>query len=44
MDTLFGLLGVVVFIVGVISLAALVTFAVVKLTPQRKPKPAPDPE
>jgi hypothetical protein len=39
MDTVLGLLGIVVFIVGVLALAALVTFLVVKLTPQRKPKP-----
>ncbi len=40
MDTVLGLFGVAVFIVGVIALAAAVTFAVVKLTPERKPKPA----
>jgi hypothetical protein len=39
MDTALGLLGIVVFILAIISLAALVTFGVVKLTPQRKPKP-----
>jgi hypothetical protein len=35
MDTVLGLLGVVVFIVAVISLAAAVTWLVVKLLPQR---------
>jgi hypothetical protein len=39
MDTALGLLGIVVFIAAIVSLAALVTYAVVKLTPQRKPKP-----
>ncbi len=37
MDTLLGLLGVVAFIVAVISLSAAVTFLVIKLTPTRKP-------
>jgi len=40
MDTALGLLGVAVFIVCVIALAAGVTYAVVRLTPQRKPQPA----
>jgi hypothetical protein len=35
-DTVLGLLGIAVFIVGVVSLAALVTFSIVKLTPQKK--------
>jgi flagellar biogenesis protein FliO len=35
MGTLLGLLGLVVFIVCVIALAASVTWLVVKLTPQR---------
>jgi hypothetical protein len=38
MSTVLGLLGVVVFILGVIALAAGVTFAVVKLTPSRGAK------
>ena len=38
MDTALGLLGVVVFIVGVISLAAGITFLVVKLTPSKSVK------
>jgi predicted PurR-regulated permease PerM len=42
MDTLLGLLGVVGFIIGIIALAAAVTFLIIKLTPQRKPKPKPD--
>jgi hypothetical protein len=37
MDTLLGLLGIVGFIIGVIALAAGVTFLIIKLTPQRKP-------
>jgi hypothetical protein len=39
MDTVLGLLGIVVFILGVLSLAASVTYAVVRLTPQKR-KPA----
>ena len=38
METFLGLLGLVVFIVGVISLAASVTWIVVKATPQRDEK------
>ena len=38
MDTALGLLGVVLFIVGVIALAAGITFAVVKLTPSKSAK------
>ena len=41
-DTALGLLGVLAFIVGVVSLAAAVTYTVVRLTPQRKNKPEPD--
>jgi hypothetical protein len=41
METILGLLGIAVFIVSVISLAAAVTWLVVKLIPQRdKDKPA----
>ncbi len=36
MATVLGLLGLVVFIVGVIALAAGVTWLVVKISPQRK--------
>jgi hypothetical protein len=39
-ETLLGLFGLAVFIVGVISLAAAVTWAVVKITPAEKPKTA----
>jgi hypothetical protein len=39
MDTVLGLLGLVAFIAGIISLAVAVTYLVVKLTPARKPKP-----
>ena len=35
METALGLFGIVVFIVGVIALAAAVTWTVVKLTPGR---------
>lgn len=37
-QTVLGLLGVVLFIVGVISLAAGVTYLVVRLTPAAKDK------
>jgi hypothetical protein len=38
--TLLGLLGLALFIVGVISLAASVTWTVVKITPaEKRPKP-----
>jgi hypothetical protein len=37
-DTVLGLIGIVVFVAGIISLAALVTFVVIRLTPQRTPK------
>jgi hypothetical protein len=40
MATALGLLGLVGFIVGVIVLAAGITWTVVKLTPQRNQKPA----
>ncbi len=42
MDTLLGLLGIVVWIVAVIALAAAVTWLVVRLSPaekQSEPKP-----
>lgn len=39
MDTILGLIGMALFIVGVLSLASAVTWTVVKLTPQKK-KPA----
>jgi hypothetical protein len=45
MDTFFGLLGMVVWIVGTIALAAVVTYVVVKLSPGKKEKkPAPSAE
>jgi hypothetical protein len=38
-ETVLGLLGLALFIVGVISLAAAVTWAVVKITPaEKRPK------
>jgi hypothetical protein len=40
METALGLLGLVVFIIGVIALAAAVTFVVIKLTPGSKEKQA----
>jgi hypothetical protein len=39
MDTILGLLGVAVFVVGVLSLSAAITYSVVKLTPRREEKP-----
>jgi hypothetical protein len=43
METILGLLGLALFIVGVISLAAGITWAVVKITPaEKRPKPAGD--
>ena len=38
MATALGLLGVILFIVGVISLAAGVTYLVVKITPSKSAK------
>ena len=40
METILGLIGIVVFIVGVLALSAGVTWTVVRLTPQTKPTPA----
>jgi hypothetical protein len=42
MDTLLGLFGVVIWIVGSIALAAAVTYIVVKLTPGDKSPKAPE--
>ena len=39
MSTVLGLIGLVFFIIGVIALAAGVTWTVVKLSPPREPKP-----
>jgi hypothetical protein len=41
MDTVLGLLGLLVFVVAVIAFAAGVTWLVVKAFPQKKPKPEP---
>jgi hypothetical protein len=38
MDTIFGLLGMLAWIVAVMALAAGITFAVIKLSPGEKPK------
>jgi hypothetical protein len=38
METVLGLLGLVVFIVAVIAFAAGVTYAVIKITPAEKEK------
>jgi hypothetical protein len=38
-STVLGLIGLVFFIIGVIALAAGVTWTVVKLSPPREPKP-----
>jgi hypothetical protein len=40
LKTVLGLLGIVLFIVAVISVAAAVTWLVVRLTPAQKKKPA----
>jgi Tfp pilus assembly protein PilV len=41
METVLGLIGLVLFIVGVTGFAALVTFTVIKISPARdKPKQA----
>jgi hypothetical protein len=42
MDTFLGLFGVAIWIVGVIALAAVVTYAVVKLTPGDKSSKEPE--
>ena len=44
MDTVLGLLGLAVFIVFVVSLAAGVTWAVVRFSPSPSSKPKPAPE
>jgi hypothetical protein len=42
-DTVLGLIGLALFIVSVISLAAGVTWTVVKITPaEKRPKPSGD--
>jgi hypothetical protein len=43
-ETVLGLIGLVIFIICVVALAAAVTWAVVRLSPtpgQKKPKPEP---
>jgi hypothetical protein len=42
MDTVLGLFGVAVWIIGVIAVAAAVTYIVVKLTPGDKPAKEPE--
>ena len=42
MDTFLGLFGVAIWIVGVIALAAGVTYVVVKLSPGDKPPKEPE--
>jgi hypothetical protein len=42
MDAFLGLIGVAIWIVGVIALAAAVTYVVVKLTPGDKSPKAPE--
>ncbi len=37
MDTVLGLIGMLVFIAAVIALSAAVTYSVVRLTPKKKP-------
>ncbi|HEY3071119.1 MAG TPA: hypothetical protein VGJ34_12485 [Gaiellaceae bacterium] len=41
MDTVLGLFGILIWIVGVIGLAAGITYAVIRLTPSEKPKEPP---
>jgi hypothetical protein len=43
MDTVLGLLGLIVYIAGVISFAAGITWLVVRLSPAKEPKPAEPP-
>ena len=42
MSTVLGLIGLIFFVVAVISLAAGVTWLVVKLFPQQQKKPQPE--
>ena len=41
MSTVLGLFGMLVFIAGVIALASVVTWTVVKISPAKKAKPKP---
>jgi hypothetical protein len=42
MDTVLGLFGVAVWIIGVIAMAAAITYVVVRLTPGDKPAKEPE--
>jgi len=42
MDEVLGVIGIILFAVAVVSLAAGVTWLVVKVSPAEKPKPATD--
>ena len=42
MDTVLGLIGLIIFVVVIIALAAGVTWLVVKLFPQQDKKPQPE--
>jgi hypothetical protein len=42
METVLGLIGLIVFVVVIIALAAGVTWLVVKLFPQQEKKPQPE--
>ena len=44
MDTILGLLGLILFVVVITSFAAGVTWLVVRLFPQHDKKPKPQPE
>jgi hypothetical protein len=47
LETVLGLIGMVLFIIATIALAAAVTWVVVKVTPsgpRKKPEPEPTPE
>jgi hypothetical protein len=40
MSTVLGLFGIVLFIIGTISVAAAITYVVVRVTPPKKPEPS----
>jgi hypothetical protein len=43
LDTVLGLIGMVIFIVGTIALAAGVTYAIVRISPTKRGKKSPKP-
>jgi hypothetical protein len=45
MDGVLGIIGLIVFVAGIISLSAAVTWLVIKISPSRdKPKSEPEPD